>query len=196
MKSHADNKGGDAGKEEMLRELEKKEGKSKGADKKVPKRVREMQEALARRKEAEERMKREEEERLRKEEEEQCRLEELEEDKRRKKEKEKEKFQRKKAEGKILTPKQREEARRLESMRNQILANAGLGIPLPSPDAVVQTKRAVYNQKRTHRQANSASPDKAVENVEVEEEPREMVDEESINAEAEAAEEDEWDAKC
>lgn len=48
MKSHPENKGGDAGKEEKLTELKKKEEKSKGVDKKVPKRVREMQEALAR----------------------------------------------------------------------------------------------------------------------------------------------------
>lgn len=132
---------------------------------------------------------------MRKEEEEQIRLEEIEEDKRRKKEREKETLQRKKSEGKILTTKQREEARRLESMRNQILANAGVGVPLPSPATVVQTKRPVYKQKGTHRQANGAAPNKAVENVEGEEEPQEMVDEESINVEAEAAEEDEWDGK-
>ncbi|KAE8037969.1 hypothetical protein FH972_010518 [Carpinus fangiana] len=197
----------------------KNEGKSKGMDKKLPKHVREMQEALARRKEAEERKKREDEERLRKEEEERCRLEELErqaeEAKRKKKEKEKEKLQRKKAEGKILTTKQREEARRLEAMRNQILANAG--VPLPSGDTVVQTKRPKYQnkkQKPIHQQTNGAAPDKG------EEEPQETltnmdsldsekVDEESMGVEeeivvAEAAEEngleedddeDEWDAK-
>ncbi|XP_059446154.1 eukaryotic translation initiation factor 5B-like [Corylus avellana] len=200
-------------------EGKKNEVKSKGVDKKLPKHVREMQEALARRKEAEERKKREDEERLRKEEEERRRLEELErqaeEVKRKKKEKEKEKLQRKKAEGKLLTTKQREEARRLEAMRNQILANAG--VPLPSADTVVQTKRPKYQnkkQKPIHQQANGAGPDKG------EEEPQETVtnmdsldsekvDEESMDVEeesvvAEAAEEngleedddeDEWDAK-
>ena len=82
-------------------ELKKNDSKAKkAADKKVPKHVREMQEALARRQEAEERKKREEEERLRKEEEERRRQEELErqaEDaRRRKKERENEKLQKKK----------------------------------------------------------------------------------------------------
>jgi translation initiation factor 5B len=162
---------------------------------------------------------------LKKEEEERLRQEELErqaeEVKRRKKEKEKEKLQRKKAEGKLLTTKQREEARRLEAMRNQILANAG--VPLPSADTVVQTKRPKYQnkkQKPTHQQANGAAPDEGLENVEAKEEPQETVtkmnlvdsdkvDEESMDVEeesgvAEAGEEngleedddeDEWDAK-
>jgi translation initiation factor 5B len=139
----------------------------KGQDKKLPKKIREMQEALARRKEAEERKRREEEEWLRKEEEELCRQEQLEEDKRRKKEKEKQKFQEKKEQGKILTNKQKEEARRLEAMRNQILANAR--VPLPSAATVVQTKRPKYNQKGTHQQAYGAAPDQRVENVEAKE---------------------------
>ncbi|KAB1203162.1 Eukaryotic translation initiation factor 5B [Morella rubra] len=184
-----------------------------------------MQEALARRKEAEERKKREEEERLRKEEEERRKQEELErqaeEAKRRKKEKEKEKLQRKKAEGKLLTTKQKEEARRLEAMRNQILSNAGM-LP-PSTDTVVQPKRPKYQnkkQKPTQHQVNGAAFDKALENVEPKEEPHEIlakmdsiesekVDEELMDVEeksevAEAVEEngmeedddeDEWDAK-
>ncbi|KAF3974364.1 hypothetical protein CMV_002293 [Castanea mollissima] len=206
-------------------EPKKNDAKSKAADKKVPKHVREMQEAIARRKEAEERKKKEEEEKLRKEEEERRRLEELErqaeEAKRRKKEKEKEKIQRKKAEGKFLTTKQKEEARRLEAIRNQILAGAGM--PVPSADTGAQTKRPKYQnkkQKPTHHQANGTAPDKAVENVEAKEEPQdvlvkmdsvdsERVDEESIDVEekseiSEAVEEngmeddedeDEWDAK-
>lgn len=206
-------------------EPKKNDAKSKAVDKKVPKHVREMQEAIARRKEAEERKKKEEEEKLRKEEEERRRLEELErqaeEAKRRKKEKEKEKIQRKKAEGKFLTTKQKEEARRLEAIRNQILA--GTGMPVPSADTGAQTKRPKYQnkkQKPTHHQANGTAPDKAVENVEAKEEPQdvlakmdsvdsERVDEESIDVEekseiSEAVEvngmeededEDEWDAK-
>ncbi|XP_050279329.1 eukaryotic translation initiation factor 5B [Quercus robur] len=206
-------------------EPKKNDAKSKAADKKVPKHVREMQEAIARRKEAEERKKKEEEEKLRKEEEERRRLEELErqaeEAKRRKKEKEKEKIQRKKAEGKFLTTKQKEEARRLEAIRNQILAGAGM--PVPSADTGAQTKRPKYQnkkQKPTHHQANGTAPDKVVENLEAKEEPQdvlakmdtvdsERVDEESIDVEekseiSEAVEEngmeddedeDEWDAK-
>ncbi|KAK1570475.1 hypothetical protein Q3G72_002518 [Acer saccharum] len=129
--------------------------KSKVPEKKLSKQVREMQEALARRKEAEERKKREEEERIRKEEEERNRQEEAErlaeEAKRRKKEKEKEKLLKKKQEGKLLTGKQKEEARRLEAMRNQILANAAIPLPSGAP-----TKRPKYqtnkSKPREHKQ--------------------------------------------
>ncbi|KAG6384626.1 hypothetical protein SASPL_155548 [Salvia splendens] len=89
---------------------------SKVTGKKVPKHVREMQERLAKLKEAEETKKRQEEEKLRKEEEERLKQEELdrlaEEKKRLKKEREKEKLLKKKQEGKLLTGKQKEEARR------------------------------------------------------------------------------------
>ncbi|KAJ6827117.1 eukaryotic translation initiation factor 5B-like [Iris pallida] len=109
-----------------------------------------MQEALARRKEMEERMKREEEERLRKEEEERLRQEELErlaeEAKRRKKEREKEKLLKKKMEGKLLTGKQKEEARRREAMRNQILAQAG-EIPIADGPSEVK-KKPKYERKK------------------------------------------------
>lgn len=104
------------------------ESKAKG-NKKQSKRVKELQEALAKRKELEERKKREEEERLRKEEEERLRREEeerlAEEAKRRKKEREKEKLLKKKQEGKLLTGKQKEEQRRLEAMRRQFLSQSG-----------------------------------------------------------------------
>ncbi|XP_027069004.1 eukaryotic translation initiation factor 5B-like [Coffea arabica] len=110
--------------------------KAKVLDKKVPKHVREIQEKLAKLKEIEERKKREEEEKLKKEEEERLRQEELErieeEKKRLKKERKKEKMLKKKQEGKLLTRKQKEEARRLESMRNQFLANADEGLLLSS----------------------------------------------------------------
>ncbi|KAB1222271.1 Eukaryotic translation initiation factor 5B [Morella rubra] len=192
-------------------EPKKNGGKSNAMDKKVPKHVREMQEALARRKEAEERRKREEEERLRKEEEQKQKQEELqreaEEAKRRTKEKEKAKLQREKAEGKLLTPKQREEARRLEAMRKQILGNAG--VLLPVTGSVTQTKRPYQNkkQKPTHRQANGAAPGKLEENVEAKDEPQETLakivsrdsekdaEEEPEFAEAVEENEDEWDAK-
>ncbi|KAL5846239.1 hypothetical protein ACOSQ3_009763 [Xanthoceras sorbifolium] len=155
-------------------EPKKTDGKSKGPEKKLSKQVREMQEALARRKEAEERKKKEEEERIRKEEEERKRQEELErqaeEARRKKKEKEKEKLLKKKQEGKLLTGKQKEEARRREAMRNQILANAG--IPLPSGDKEsAPTKRPKYQTKKSkpaHHQANGVAPGKVEENVEAE----------------------------
>lgn len=68
---------------------------------------------------------------MRKEEEELCRQEQLEEDKRRKKENEKQKFREKKEQGKILTNKQKEEARRLEAMRNQMLMQGCLFLLQP-----------------------------------------------------------------
>ncbi|PPS10535.1 hypothetical protein GOBAR_AA10118 [Gossypium barbadense] len=152
-------------------DAKKKDAKSKAADKKLPKHVREMQEALARRKEAEERKKKEEEERLRKEEEERRRQEELErqaeEAKRRKKEREKEKLLKKKQEGKLLTGKQKEEARRREAMRNQILANAG-GLSLPTADKEgAPTKRPIYQTKKSKsvQHANGAASTKPEENT-------------------------------
>ncbi|KAJ4963407.1 hypothetical protein NE237_023346 [Protea cynaroides] len=158
-----------------VKEEKQEETKTKISDKKLPKHVREMQEALARRKEAEERKKREDEERLRKEEEERRRQEEIErlaeEARRRKKEREKEKIQKKKLEGKLLTGRQKEEARRLEAMRNQFLAQGG-GI-LPSGDTVIgPTKRPIYKTKKAkpaHVQANDLAHVKAVEKVEAEE---------------------------
>ncbi|XP_010263484.1 PREDICTED: eukaryotic translation initiation factor 5B-like [Nelumbo nucifera] len=157
-------------KDEKLEEV-----KSKVSDKKLPKHVREMQEALARRKEAEERKKREEEERLRKEEEERRRQEELErlaeEAKRRKKEREKEKLLKKKQEGKLLTGKQKEEARRLEAMRNQFLAQGGAMLP-PAETGGAPTKRPKYQTKKTKpsiTQANGVAPVKDVQKVEVKE---------------------------
>ncbi|KAL3513864.1 hypothetical protein ACH5RR_026581 [Cinchona calisaya] len=158
---------------EEKQEDSKNETKGKVSDKKVPKHVREMQERLARLKEAEERKKKEEEEKLRKEEEERRRQEELErvaeEKKRLKKEKEKEKLLKKKQEGKLLTGKQKEEARRLEAMRKQILSSAG-GLPLPTGDATgVPTKRPKYQSKKSRptSQANGAAVAESVESQEI-----------------------------
>ncbi|KAL1561545.1 photosystem II [Salvia divinorum] len=127
---------------------------SKVTGKKVPKHVREMQERLAKLKEAEERKKREEEEKLRKEEEERLKQEELErlaeEKKRLKKEREKEKLLKKKQEGKLLTGKRKEEARRLDAMRKQILANAKLDLPTGAP-----AKRPLYQKKKSKIQNQS-----------------------------------------
>ncbi|XP_042394188.1 eukaryotic translation initiation factor 5B-like [Zingiber officinale] len=142
------------------------EAKGKVPDKKLPKHVREMQEALVRRKEAEERKKREEEEKLRKEEEERKRLEELErqaeEVKRRKKEREKEKLLKKKQEGKLLTAKQKDEQRRLEAMRKQFLSQN----EIMGGDALTEIKkRPRYNTKKPKQvQPKAAETDKAMEN--------------------------------
>ncbi|KAG4907974.1 hypothetical protein AAZX31_20G153500 [Glycine max] len=194
----------------------------KAADKKVPKHVREMQEALARRQEAEERKKREEEERLRKEEEERRRQEELErqaeEARRRKKEREKEKLQKKKQEGKLLTGKQKEEARRLEAMRKQILNNTG-GMTLPGGDSGAPAKKPIYQTKKVkpnNRNQNGAAAAQIAESVEAKEtatdvaseEPEKIEEVESVQVDdkvelpvaveedgEEDDDEDEWDAK-
>ncbi|XP_019152789.1 PREDICTED: eukaryotic translation initiation factor 5B-like isoform X2 [Ipomoea nil] len=210
---------------EEKQEEVKIESKGKVADKKVPKHVREMQERLARLKEAEEKKKKEEEERLRKEEEERRRQEELErlaeEKKRLKKEREKEKLLKKKQEGKLLTGKQKEEARRLELMRKQILANAG-GLPIPTGETGKEgTKRPKYQTKKSRPSHGNEKPAAATNEItEVKETQHEIVSEvdsvdtekvdevESINteeksevadAEENGIEEDEddeeWDAK-
>lgn len=211
--------------EEKQEEL-KKETKGKVADKKVPKHVREMQERLAKLKEAEEKQKREEEEKLRKEEEERRRQEEqerlAEEKKRLKKEREKEKLLKKKQEGKLLTGKQKEEARRLEAMRKQILANAG-GLPSITDDTgvTVVKKKPIYKTKksRPQTQVNGAIPAEVVETPEsqgtpnetlsgmdtkemekVEDEPEEVKPPvsnitENREEEEEEEEDEDWDAK-
>eukprot|EP01018_Ginkgo_biloba_P012031 Gb_22102 [translate_table: standard] len=130
--------------------------KAKTTDKKVPKHIKEMQERLARMKEAEVKRKQEEEERKRKEEEEQRILEELErqkeEAKRRKKEREKEKLQKKKQEGKLLTGKQKEEARRLALMREQFLAQSGAPSDFSKEEqSAVVPKKPKYETKKKRR---------------------------------------------
>ncbi|KAG6556163.1 hypothetical protein Mapa_002104 [Marchantia paleacea] len=136
----------------------KEEAKGKAAEKKIPKHLKAMQEQLAKIKEAEEKRKREEEEKRRKEEEEQARLEELErqkeEAKRRRKEREKEKLLQKKKEGKLLTGKQKEEARRLAMMREQMLAQAGIvldsdGAPVDAAPAA--PRKPKYDSKKKKR---------------------------------------------
>ncbi|TKW25514.1 hypothetical protein SEVIR_3G124200v4 [Setaria viridis] len=155
-------KGAEAKKEE---EKEQEAPKGKVDMKKLPKHVREMQEALARRKEAEERQKREEEERLRKEEEERLRREEeerkAEEAKRRKKEREKEKLLKKKQEGKLLTGKQKEEAKRLEAMRRQFLEQSEL--QKAEGTAPETKKRPIYDSKKKKAQPKTAETAKIVE---------------------------------
>ncbi|XP_066364697.1 eukaryotic translation initiation factor 5B-like [Miscanthus floridulus] len=213
-------KGAEAKKEEKEQEAPK----GKVDMKKLPKHVREMQEALARRKEAEERQKREEEERLRKEEEERLRREEeerkAEEAKRRKKEREKEKLLKKKQEGKLLTGKQKEEAKRLEAMRRQFLEQSELQ---KAEGAAPETKkRPIYDSKKKKAQTKATETAKVVEEQQEElnevnndEEEYVLVDQESQSQveeseektepdqeteepkpeEEEEEDEDEWDAK-
>uniref|UniRef100_A0A2P2JHH8 Eukaryotic translation initiation factor 5B n=1 Tax=Rhizophora mucronata TaxID=61149 RepID=A0A2P2JHH8_RHIMU len=139
-----------------------------------------MQEALARRKELEEKKAREEEEKRRKEEEERRRQEELEkqaeEARRKKKEREKEKLLKKKQEGKLLTGKQKEEQKRLEAMRNQILANAAITIPAADKEGA-PAKRPKYQTKKSkpfHHHANGAAPIKLEETLEAKEREQEQ----------------------
>ncbi|MCD7471433.1 Translation Initiation Factor 5B, partial [Datura stramonium] len=168
---------------EEKQEETKNDAKGKLADKKQSKQVREMQERLKKMKEAEERKKREEEERLRKEEEERRRQEELEklaeEKKRLKKEREKEKLLKKKQEGKLLTGKQKEEARRLEAMRKQFLANGGT-LALPTGENKKETtKRPIYQTKKSkpQAQANGKAQEESVESSEVKEHQQEILPE-------------------
>ncbi|GMP46443.1 hypothetical protein CsSME_00014601 [Camellia sinensis var. sinensis] len=91
---------------------------------------------------------------------------------------EKEKLLKKKQEGRLLTGKQKEEARRRQVMRNQILANAG-GLSFPTGDAGgAPTKRPKYETKKSrqhHSQANSVAPAKSVESTETKESQQEGV---------------------
>ncbi|KAL4559106.1 hypothetical protein LXL04_031239 [Taraxacum kok-saghyz] len=114
----------------------------------------------------------------------------------------------KKQEGKLLTAKQKEEARRLEAMRNQILANAG-GLPVSAP-----TKRPKYRSKKSKPHANgktlSTNPTEVTEektdDVEVEKtddmdmektEESQSIEENGNKEEEEEDDDDddEWDAK-
>lgn len=167
-----------------------KKNEGKVTEKKVPKHVREIQEALAKRKEAEERAKKEAEEKMRRGEEERRKQEELEreaeEARRRKKEREKEKLQRKRQEGKLLTAKQKEEARRLEAMRKQILANVEGGLPLrASNDTDAPAKRPLYQKKKSKpvscNQENKSSPAK-VESAESKKDEEQKPTDENVEA--------------
>lgn len=119
----------------------------------------------------------EEEGKKRREEEERLRLEELERQRedarRRKREREREKLLKKRLEGKPITAKEKEEARRLEAMRNQILANAAEILPLPTTDREKPSNRPLIQKKKSKPAAiapNGVAPAKAVENIEEEEE--------------------------
>ncbi|KOX78671.1 Eukaryotic translation initiation factor 5B, partial [Melipona quadrifasciata] len=121
---------GDEGKKKKKKGVkEETKEKGKGPGKKT---IAAMQEALKKLKEEEERLKREEEERLRQEElREQARLEQVrleQERKERKKLKEKQRKERLKAEGKLLTTKQKQDRARAQAMINALKAQ-GLDVP-------------------------------------------------------------------
>lgn len=208
--------------EEKPEDVKAEEPKAKISDKKVPKHVREMQERLAKLKEAEERRKQEEEEKQRREEEERLRLEELErekeETKRRKKEREKEKILKKKQEGKLLTGKKKEEARRLAIMREQFLAQSGVSTDISKEENHAMPKKPKYETKKKRHGPVVADavaaeqvavttdhdvPDEshqpeetgAMEVEPVEIQPDVEMEEEKLEIEEEEEEEDDWDAK-
>ncbi|CAM0954134.1 unnamed protein product [Alopecurus aequalis] len=189
-------KGAEVKKEE---EKEVEVPKGKVDMKKLPKHVREMQEALAKRQEAEERRKKEEEERLRKEEEERLRKEEeerkAEEAKKRKKEREKEKLLKKKLEGKLLTGKQKEEAKRLEAMRRQFLEQSDVQVADGAAPEI--KKRPKYESKKKKAQTKTSESAKESQSQVAESETKTEPDQEVEESKQEEEEEDEddWDAK-
>jgi len=169
-----------AGTEEKTREeaaiddktqaVKQEEPKGKVVDKKVPKHVREMQERLARMKEAEEKRLREEEEKRLQEEEKQRRIEELErqkeEAKRKRKEREKEKILQKKKEGKLLTGKKKEEARRLALMREQYGFPAEGDATRAGDEVSSAPRKPKYETKKNRRpQGGPAVTDEVAANV-------------------------------
>eukprot|EP00252_Welwitschia_mirabilis_P019493 TRINITY_DN452_c0_g2_i1.p1 TRINITY_DN452_c0_g2~~TRINITY_DN452_c0_g2_i1.p1 ORF type:complete len:1534 (-),score=519.42 TRINITY_DN452_c0_g2_i1:477-5078(-) len=188
-------------------------------DKKLPKHIREMQERLARAKEAEEKKRQEEEERRRKEEEERLRLEEeqrlKEEMKRKKKEREKEKLLKKKQEGKLLTGKKKEEARRLDLVRKQFLAQSGLPSDIGKDDNAAPKKPRYDTKKKKHppvsnKAVTTEQPviSTTTEEVTQQEEDVQEMEVESVEVQAdvdmnrskvgeeeEEEEDDDWDAK-
>ncbi|GJN15388.1 hypothetical protein PR202_gb02298 [Eleusine coracana subsp. coracana] len=188
-----------AAKEAEAKKEEKEQEAPKGKVdmKKLPKHVREMQEALARRKEAEERQKREEEERLRKEEEERLRREEeerkAEEAKRLKKLREKEKLMKKKQEGKLLTGKQKEEAKRLEAMRRQFLEQSEL--QKAQVEEQQQEASEANNDEEEYVLVNQESQSQVEESEEKTEPDQEIEEPKPEEEEEEEEDEDEWDAK-
>ncbi|KAJ4871689.1 eukaryotic translation initiation factor 2 (eIF-2) family protein [Raphanus sativus] len=156
--------------------------------KKVPKHVLEMQEMVARRKEAEEMKKKEEEEKFRKEEEERRMQEErereAEEIKQKRKMRAKEKLQKKKQEGGILTEKQKRD----KAFKNKILSDAGM--LLASDKNSDSSKRPVYGNKR--KPARGKANDSASEVVPTLHEG----DSTELDKKQEAGdEEDDWEAK-
>nr|VDD56469.1 unnamed protein product [Brassica oleracea] len=169
--------------------VEAKDGPSQ-PHKKVPKHILEMQEMVARRKEAEEMKKKEEEEKLRKEEEERRIQEErergAEEIKQKRKIREKEKMLKKKQEGGILTEKQKRD----KAYKNKMLSDAGM--LLASDKNTDSSKRPVYGNKR--KPARAKENDSA--SVLTKEKHADVVPSPEPDKKEEAGdEEDDWEAK-
>ncbi|CAH1987865.1 unnamed protein product [Acanthoscelides obtectus] len=159
---------GDAGEDDKKSKKKKKKGKDeeekdakdakKGPGKKT---IAAMQEALKKMKEEEERLKKEEEERIRREEEaETARLEALrqeQERKERKKQKEKERKERLKAEGKLLTAKQKADRARAQALIDSLKAQ---GVELPD---VGEKKPRLGTRIRPKKQKEQAEGNKEEE---------------------------------
>ncbi|KAL0432760.1 UNVERIFIED_CONTAM: Eukaryotic translation initiation factor 5B [Sesamum latifolium] len=194
--------------EEKQEEIKSETNKA-AAGKKVPKHVREMQEKLARLKEAEEKKKREEEEKLRKEEEERRRQEELEriaeEKKRLKKEREKEKLLKKSKRGSFSQGSRRKKL--VGAPAKRPLYQKKKSKPQPQSNGAA-TSDNVESTSSKEIQQEIASELDSVEAKNVEEvesssaqdktEVIDSVEENGVNEEQEEEEEDddeEWDAK-
>ena len=179
-------------------------GKKGKGGKPVSAAVRKMQEELEERKRMEEEQRRLEEEQRRLEEEEEARLAEEErqkEEKRRlKKEKERLKKEKARKEGKLLTGKAKEEARRLAAMREQMLRQAGIEPDSPEPEG--KKKRVVYEKRKKgptaaeKKAAEEAAAAKAVEEKRAKEAALAKAKEEAARAEETLEEEEpagDWD---
>ncbi|CAH1777492.1 unnamed protein product [Owenia fusiformis] len=149
--------GGEEESSSSKKKKDKKKKKKKGEEKEEKKKpgrgqLAAMKEALQRVREEEERLQREEEERIKREEEELARKIEEEkqekERKERKKLKEKEKKDRLKAEGKLLTNKQKEAQRRAQQMLESMKAQ---GLELPSKEDIPKRK-PIYGKKKKQPQ--------------------------------------------
>lgn len=163
-----------------------------------------MKEMLAKQKEQEERLRAEEEERQRKEEE---RLRQIEEEKRleqekkdRKKQKEKERKERLKAEGKLLTPKQKQDMRRAQGLLEHLKAQ-GVNLPeagekRPRPGTRVRPKKK-KEEKSEEQEEQQEQPLSESEKMEVTEVPKEGGEEEVADSwdQMEEEEEEEDDVK-
>lgn len=164
-------KGEDVGEEGLEKSSKKKKGAKEEKDPKAKKagpakkQIAAMQEALKKMKEEEERVKREEEERIKREEEaEVARLEALrleQERKEKKKQKEKEKKERLKAEGKLLTAKQKADRARAQALIDSLKAQ---GVELPD----VGEKKP---RPGTRIKPGKQKKDQAVQEVKTEEKP-------------------------
>ncbi|XP_016916246.2 eukaryotic translation initiation factor 5B isoform X2 [Apis cerana] len=172
--------------------------KGKGPGKKT---IAAMQEALKKLKEEEERLKREEEERLRQEElREQARLEQLrleQERKERKKLKEKQRKERLKAEGKLLTTKQKQDRARAQAMINALKAQGLVDLPGAGEKKTRPGTRIRPNKIKQQVSVDEKDDEKIEENVpEADTVEVEIVDQQSKESEEKEDDvKDSWDAE-